>query len=117
MRVFDGFGGQMSEFVSVCKVGAIDEGGSAMFPIGDVIVALFRENDEYFAINDFCPHMGVSLGEGHFEDGHVTCPWHAWTFSVRHGGLCDNSAIRTDAYPVRVVGDEVQVCLTPKPVD
>ena len=101
----------MSDFVTVCKVGAIDEGAASVFPVGDILVAVFREKDEYFAINDFCPHMGASLGEGCFEDGHVTCPWHAWTFSVRSGELCDNAAMRTDTFPVRVVGDEIQVCI------
>ena len=101
----------MSEYVTVCKVGAIEEGGAATFPMGNVFVAVFFEKGEYFAINDFCPHMGASLGEGHFEDGHVTCPWHAWTFSVRDGCLCDNPSLKTESYPVRVEGDEVQVCV------
>lgn len=104
----------MAEFVTVCKVGAIDDGSSAIFPVGDVLVAVFRDKDDYFAINDFCPHMGASLGEGHFENGYVTCPWHAWSFCVRSGELCDNPAMATESYRLRVVDDEIQVCIEPE---
>ncbi len=103
----------MSEFVTVCRADAIEEGSASVFPVGDTLVAIFRENGEFFAINDFCPHMGASLAEGCFEDGYVTCPWHAWAFSVRSGELCDNPAIKTDRFPVRVQDEQVQVQINP----
>jgi len=102
----------MSEFIPVAKVGAIEEGHGATFTVGDRIVAVFLENGEYFAINDLCPHMGASLAAGHFEEGVVTCPWHAWRFRVDDGTWCDNPKVKTDAFEVRVEGDEIQVKLS-----
>lgn len=99
----------MSEFVTVAKVGAIAEGQGATFTVGDRMVALFLENGVYHAIDDLCPHMGASLSAGHFEDGVVTCPWHAWRFCVKDGTWCDNPKVKTDAFEVRVEGDEIQV--------
>ena len=99
----------MSDFTTVAKVGAIAEGGSATFTIGEQIVAVFLVEGQYYAINDYCPHMGSSLAEGHLEGDIVTCPWHAWRFRVTDGTWCDNPKVKTDAYEVRVEGDEIQV--------
>lgn len=102
-----------SEFTTVAKVGSIPEGGSMAVTVGDVIVAIFNADGKYYAINDFCPHMGASLAEGHVEDGVVTCPWHAWRFCIRDGTWCDNPVIATDCYEIRVVGEDIQLKLSP----
>ena len=99
----------MSEFTTVCKVGAIPEGQGRTFTVNDRLVAVFFERGEYQAIDDLCPHMGASLGDGPVVDGIVTCPWHAWRFRTSDGTWCDNPRIKIDSFPVRVVGDEVQV--------
>lgn len=102
----------MSEFIAVAKVGAIPEGTGAAFPVGDKLVAVFNlGGGRYEALNDLCPHMGASLAAGTIEDGVVTCPWHAWRFRTSDGTWCDNPRIKTDAFEVRVEGDEIQVRL------
>ena len=102
----------MRDFVTVAKVGSIAEGQGAAFQVEDRIVAVFRQDDEYYAINDLCPHMGASLADGAVDDGVVACPWHAWRFRVTDGTWCDNPRIKTDSYAVRICGDEIQVCVT-----
>lgn len=105
----------MPEFVTVAKVGAISEGEGRSFAVGERLIAVFNVGDgRYEAIDDLCPHMGASLADGDFTDGIVTCPWHAWRFRVCDGTWCDNPRIKTDAFAVRVVGDEIQV--SPEPV-
>ena len=101
----------MTDFVPVTKVGRIQSGQGMAFAVNGKMVAIFYDGESYYAINDFCPHMGASLAEGHFEDGVVVCPWHAWGFRVCDGAWCDNPNIRTDAYEVRVIGDEIQVAV------
>lgn len=104
----------MSEFITVARVGAIPEGQGGTFQVGDRLVAVFNRGGEYFAIDDLCPHMGASLGAGYMDaEGVVTCPWHAWHFSVCDGTWCDNPRIKIDAFETRVVGDEIQVKATP----
>ncbi len=105
----------MPEFVTVGKVGSIPEGTGASFPVGDHMVAVFLHKGTYFAINDFCPHQGASLGAGCLdEEGSVMCPWHAWRFDVRDGTWRDSPRIKTETFEVRVVGDEIQVATTPR---
>ena len=102
-------------FVTVAKVGAIPEGEGRSFQVGDRLVAVFLHQGRYLAIDDLCPHMGASLGAGYLdEEGVVTCPWHAWRFAVADGTWCDNPRIKIEAFEVRVVGDEIQVCEIPK---
>ena len=103
----------MSEFQTVARTGDIPEGQGRCFALNGTMVGVFHDGGRYFAINDFCPHMGASLSEGHVEDGTVMCPWHAWRFRLSDGTWMDNSksGIRTPTYEVRVENDEIQVCV------
>jgi nitrite reductase (NADH) small subunit len=101
----------MSEFITVAKTADIPEGQGRAYPVKDWMVAVFQVDGQFFAINDFCPHMGASLAGGYVQQGTVSCPWHAWRFKVTDGTWCDNPRIKTDSFPVRVVGDEVQVAV------
>ena len=100
----------MPRFVTVAKVGAIAAGQARSFAVEERLVAVFNlGGGVYQAINDLCPHMGASLADGAVEDGMVTCPWHAWRFRLSDGTWCDNPRIKTDAFAVRVEGDEIQI--------
>ena len=101
----------MSEFVTVAKVGAIEDGTGQAFNVGGKMVAVFNCGGTHYAINDFCPHMGASLAGGYVEDDTVTCPWHAWRFRVSDGAWLDNPKVSTDSYELRIEGDEIQVRL------
>jgi nitrite reductase (NADH) small subunit/3-phenylpropionate/trans-cinnamate dioxygenase ferredoxin subunit len=103
----------MAEFQTVCRVGDLAEGQSKVVEVGGKLVALFRQADGFHAIDDVCPHMGASLSDGHVEDGVVTCPWHAWRFRLADGAWADCPRVKIGCYPVRVVGDEVQVLVEP----
>ena len=100
-----------SDFVTDAKVGSIPEGQGATHVVNGRLVAVFCVQGEYFAIDDTCPHMGASLGAGEVHDGVVTCPWHAWRFSVCDGTWRDNPKLKIDRFEVRVEGDEIQVCV------
>jgi nitrite reductase (NADH) small subunit/3-phenylpropionate/trans-cinnamate dioxygenase ferredoxin subunit len=99
----------MSEFQTVCKVQELRAGEGKTVVVGNKLVALFLIDGACFAIDDACPHMGMSLSAGYVEDGIVTCPWHAWRFRLADGVWADNPRIRTGCYQVRVVGDDVQI--------
>ena len=100
------------EFTTVARVEDIPMGTAQSFTVNQRVVAVFHSQDGYHAIDDICPHMGASLATGHVEEGVVTCPWHAWRFSIRDGTWCDNPKIKIDSFDVRVVDDEIQVRVT-----
>ncbi|MGC1276417.1 MAG: Rieske 2Fe-2S domain-containing protein [Planctomycetaceae bacterium] len=103
----------MSEFTTVAKVGDIPDGEGRAYEVNGAIVAVFHVAGEYSAIDDCCPHQGGPLSEGEVEGEAVLCPWHAWRFSIKDGRWLDNptSKLKVETYEVRVVGNEIQVCV------
>ena len=101
----------MAEFISVAKLGDIPDCEGRAVPVNGRMVALFNTAGQYWAINDTCPHMGASLATGYLEDDAVTCPWHAWRFSIRDGTWLDNPdpKLATDSYQVRIEGNDIQI--------
>lgn len=101
----------MPEFLAVAKVGDIPEGEGRAFPVNGKMIAVFHVHGEYTAIGDTCPHMGASLAGGYVEEGVVTCPWHAWRFSITDGTWCDNPQGRLGVprYEVRIENDDILV--------
>jgi len=101
----------MSDFQTVAKVGDIPDGEARAYEVDGVMVAVFHVGGEYTAMDDSCPHQGAPLSEGYIEGDCVTCPWHAWRFSVKDGSWLDNrkSKLKVEMYEVRVEGDTIQV--------
>ena len=103
----------MTDFHPVCRVGELAEGEGRVFQVADKLIALFRHEGQYYAIDDTCPHMGDSLSQGYVEKGIVTCPWHAWRFRLADGAWADNPRIKIGSFPVRVVDGEIQIGVAP----
>ena len=104
----------MSDFQTVCKVSDVKEGEGTTISLGNKLIALFCKDGKHYAIDDVCPHMGASLSGGYVENDIVTCPWHAWRFRFTDGTWADNPRVKIGCYPVRVVGDDVQILLEKK---
>lgn len=102
---------EMPDFVPIARVSDIPQGQSASFTVNDRMVAIFHSVDRFYAIDDLCPHMGASLAEGHFENDIVTCPWHAWCFSVCDGTWCDNPKLGVATYELRIEDDQILICI------
>jgi nitrite reductase (NADH) small subunit len=107
----------MGDFQTVCRVGDLGEGEALTAEVDGRLIAVFRHQDQFFAIDDVCPHMGASLSGGLVENGVVTCPWHAWRFRLADGAWADYPKIKIGCYPVRVQGDEVQVQVGSTPAE
>lgn len=82
------------------------------FTINDQIVAVFKIDGDLFAIDDACPHVGGSLGDGKLEGKLVICPLHDWIFNLTNGDcvspeeeLANNWTVET--YPVKFVNDDI----------
>ncbi|WP_192246493.1 FAD-dependent oxidoreductase [Mesorhizobium silamurunense] len=52
-------------------------------PIGEIVVA--RVGDEYFGLQDRCPHAEASLSEGFLEGRRLVCPLHFAEFDLATG--------------------------------
>lgn len=99
----------MSKFVTVARVGEIPEGRGKTFTVGDREIAVFHTAGQYFALDDYCPHMGASLGCGEVREGAVICDRHLWAFNLADGTCLDVPRMKAETFEVRVEGDAIQV--------
>ncbi|MEU0413509.1 bifunctional 3-phenylpropionate/cinnamic acid dioxygenase ferredoxin subunit [Streptomyces griseorubiginosus] len=71
-------------------------------------VAAFRQNGEFFCIDDTCTHETYSLAEGWAENCVVECTLHFAKFSLRTGEpLAPPASEAVAVHPVAVVGDHL----------
>jgi nitrite reductase (NADH) small subunit len=98
---------------TVARLGEIIEGRGLPVEIAGRSIAVFRDAGCYYATDDTCPHKGAPLCDGIVFDQSVTCTWHGWRFSLQDGRLLDGPRARARivTYPVRVVGNEIQVAV------
>ena len=72
-------------------------------------LALFYHDDEVYAVDNRCPHMGFPLSDGTVRDGILTCHWHHARFDIASGGTFDPWADDVPAFPTELRGDEIWV--------
>lgn len=75
-------------------------------------ITVFRDGDDFYALDDTCPHESASLGEGWLENGEIECPLHQSRFSLKTGAVTCLPATR-NARTHRVEVVDGRVWLTP----
>lgn len=75
-------------------------------------IALFRQQDQIFAIDNRCPHMGFPLHKGTAQDGILICHWHHARFDLASGGTFDLWADDVQSFPVEIREGQIWVDLT-----
>ncbi len=76
-------------------------------------VAIARDGDEVFALQDLCSHAAVQLSEGEVADCTVECWLHGSTFDLRTGKPTSLPATEPVAtFPVEVRDGEIYVDVT-----
>ena len=100
-----------SYFHTVCHVGDIPAGEGRMFAVAKMDIGVFHVGGSFYALANPCPHAGASLAHGIVEGETVLCRIHHWRFSLRDGTYLDENKpqCNVQSFPVRVVGDEVQI--------
>ena len=99
-------------FERACSLDEFREGEAVGATIGDQDIAVARDGEEFFAVEDICSHAAVALSEGEVEDCTVECWLHGSRFDLRTGAPTGLPATKPVAiYPVTVDGDDVFVKL------
>jgi naphthalene 1,2-dioxygenase ferredoxin component len=92
--------------------GHLGEGDVLGVVIGGKEIALYDLDGTLYATDDICTHAYAKLSDGWLDKGEIECPLHAGRFDVKTGNVtappCTDD-LKT--YPVRVVGDEIQIKL------
>lgn len=100
----------MGKFVRVASTGDVPAGTACYIDVDGEPIALFHVGDNFYATCDVCTHEEASLSEGDLDGEVIECPLHGARFNVRTGEVKSLPAVvRLKTYPVRVVGDAVEV--------
>lgn len=102
------------EFIPVADVSELGNGERLIFDIDDEPIAVFNIAGKYFAIKDVCSHDDGPVAEGTLDENgmEIECPRHGARFDLRTGkALALPAVVDIPAYPVRIVGDEIQIGL------
>ena len=100
----------MSGWVDVAKTDEIVMGKPVHIEIDGASIAVFRLDQEFFAIEDICTHDGGQLTGGCVEGDIIVCPRHGARFSIRSGRALTAPAYEpTATFPVRIKDGMVQV--------
>lgn len=80
-------------------------------------ILLVLHQEQVYAVDNRCPHMGFPLHKGTVKDGILTCHWHHARFDLACGGTFDIWADDVRGYPVEVRGEglEAEVWVNPDP--
>ena len=118
----------MSEHV-VAQVADVPEGTSIVVTVGTREIGIFNVRGKFYALPNNCFHQNGPVCQGALtgavtagpesgwkkvlsQEGEiVVCPWHALEFNVTTGQCIAFANKRLPTFPVKVVGDELQVSL------
>lgn len=102
----------MSLFVKVATLDELTENEGKCVEVQDRRIALFRVDDQIYALEDECTHEEAPLSNGTVEAGEVVCPWHGACFNLRTGECTAPPADEAvKSYPVRVNGQDVEIAV------
>jgi nitrite reductase/ring-hydroxylating ferredoxin subunit len=98
--------------VKVCDLPELPPGKARMIEVDGVEIGVFRVDDDFYAIQNTCPHRQGYLHEGHLQGTKITCPWHFAVFDLKSGEVLQGPAesnLRT--YRVLCQNGEIKVAL------
>jgi nitrite reductase/ring-hydroxylating ferredoxin subunit len=98
------------------RVGAVEDfepGVGLPFTVDGTHLAVFLNDDGFYAVDNRCPHMGYPMSKGSIRDGILICHWHHWEFDLKSGGCFLSGGDDLKAFPVEVRDGGVYVGLAP----
>jgi len=97
----------MSETIRICPANEVPIEGAKLISCRGRQIALINHQDQFYAIENRCPHKAGPLGLGAIKNGMITCPWHRFRFDLQTGRSVTNPAMIAKMYPVEIEGDQL----------
>ena len=99
-----------AERLDLCSTSDVAPGSALKVEIGDLVLAVFNVDGEFYVTDDTCTHGPGSLSEGYIEDDVVECNFHNGQFNIKTGEVVlPPCMIPIKTYPVSVVDDRVTI--------
>ena len=75
----------MSSKIELCSTSEVAPGGALRVERGDLTLAVFNLEGEFYVTDDNCTHGPGSLSEGYIEGDVVECNFHNGQFNIKTG--------------------------------
>jgi biphenyl 2,3-dioxygenase ferredoxin component len=75
----------MPQRIDLCSAADVAPGNALKVEAGDLALAVFNVDGEFFVTDDLCTHGPGSLSEGYIEDDVVECNFHNGQFNIKTG--------------------------------
>ncbi|MBI3760466.1 MAG: Rieske (2Fe-2S) protein [Chloroflexi bacterium] len=101
-----------SNYVRAASLADVQKTGCHVAQVDGRTLALFQHQDQVYAVDNRCPHMGFPLDRGTVRDGILVCHWHHARFDLATGGTFDLFADDVPVFPTEMRGGEIWVDLS-----
>ena len=93
----------MSNRIDLCSAADIAPGNAIKVETGDLILAVYNVDGEYYVTDDLCTHGPGSLSEGYIDGDVVECNFHNGQFNIKTGEVVSPPCmVPVKTYPTRV---------------
>ena len=77
----------MPDRIDLCSAAEVAPGTALKVETGELALAVFNVDDEFFVTDDLCTHGPGSLSEGYIEGDVVECNFHNGQFNIKTGDV------------------------------
>ena len=94
-------------FTRICSLEELRNYGGRRFIIDEVEIAIFKIEDNIYALSNTCPHQQTKMiYEGIIENGCIICPVHGWKFDLQTGNT-PGGGRGLDSYETKIINSDV----------
>lgn len=86
-------------------------GARAFLKVDEKFLVLFNINEQFYAIDDSCPHQGASLFSGKLEGKALQCCAHGLKFDLESGYMLNSTHLKMTSYLVEVIESGVFIVM------
>lgn len=97
--------------ITLCRGEEVEPGKAIRIEKGQLVVAVFNLDGEFFVTDDACTHGPGSLSEGCIEGDVVECDFHNGAFNIRTGEVAAAPCMIPLKTYRTVVGDDGTVSI------
>jgi 3-phenylpropionate/trans-cinnamate dioxygenase ferredoxin subunit len=99
----------MAEFLESIALDRLPPGKAKVVRIAGKDIALFNVDGAVYALDDACPHAGISLGSSKLRGNLVTCRGHRFGYDVTNGQCASIAGLRAATHEVKIVAGKILV--------
>lgn len=78
---------ETDNLIELCAKGDVGEGEVILVEKGDLELAVYCVDGEFYVTDDACTHGPGSLSEGYLEGHVIECDFHNGKFDIRNGEI------------------------------